>query len=81
MTDLDVIKELEQILDRKLFAKPFDPDKLWNKKAYCLNQEEQVIHVGLPQCSLRQLDNIVPILERLTSLQSLNLRNNQISDI
>ena len=80
MSDLEVIHEIETILDRKLFEKPFDPDKLRYKKAYSLNQAGHVIHLGLSACGLYDLQPLLAPLKALSQLQTLYLSYNQISD-
>ena len=74
-TDLDIIAQLEKRIGRKL-------EKLdeinWASVGYQLNEQQQVIDLGLHACELRDLPAEIGQLE---NLQELNLYSNQLRDL
>ncbi len=78
MSDLDVIKEIEEIIGKKL--KPCHPDKnimtLEGKCSYILNNRK-IISLNLMECNI---SNII-FLAKLKSVCQLNLAINQIVNI
>jgi hypothetical protein len=78
MSDLKFIKQIEKELNIKL-------EKLdeisWTSKGYTLNQNGQVIGLGLCDCKIVNLNRIISPLKELTSLTQLYLPSNQLSDI
>ena len=85
MSDLDIIRQIEKELDVKLEAveeldRNFDNIFL-NRKEYQLNKKQQVTKLGLSECGIKHLDQIIQPLASLKSLQTLLLDSNQISDI
>ncbi len=79
MSDLDIIRQIEQELDVKLEAVDEFDAKL--NKQYQLNKEQQVIGLNLDQCSIIKLDQIIELLAPLKSLRALWINDNQINDI
>ena len=78
MNDLDIIKQIEKELDIEL--KQLDTIA-WNSKGYTVNESEQVTGLGLYQCNIENLRRIIFLLGDLSHLTSLNLTDNQISDL
>jgi small GTP-binding protein len=78
MSELDIIKQIEEILNVKL-------EKLsefkWNSKGYILNRNREVTGLGLSDCKIRNLNRIISPLKDLTNLTGLHLSSNQLSDI
>ena len=69
MTDLDIIKQIEKELNVKL--EKLDEIK-WNSKGYTLNQHGQVSGLGLYECKIKNLNDIISQLKGLTNLTELN---------
>jgi GTPase SAR1 family protein len=78
MSDLDIIKKIEKILNLKLGR--LDAIGYYSK-GYTLNQNVEVIGLGLYRCKIKNLNCIISLLKDLTNLTELNLRGNQIGDI
>jgi Leucine-rich repeat (LRR) protein len=77
MTDLEIVAQIEQELGVKL--KPVKEIR-WNTQGYVLNQEEQILGLGLHDCGIQDLQQIIVFLQNLSQLQSLDLSYNKISD-
>jgi Leucine-rich repeat (LRR) protein len=80
MNDLDIIKEIENILQSKLEKL----DVLAHKsRGYTLNSNGQLIGLKLSSLKIEntQIERILPFLKELKSLTELVVVNNQISDI
>ncbi|HBU22584.1 MAG TPA: hypothetical protein DEB17_01040, partial [Chlorobaculum sp.] len=78
MSDLDVIRQIEQELGMQL--EPVDKLK-WYSKGYKLDKDQRVTAIGLYDCGSDTLDRIIQPLESLKSLSELSLSSNQITDI
>ncbi len=77
MSDLQVIKQLEQKLGVKL-KHNIDHRVL---RSYVLNEHDHVIELGLYGCGITDMQIIIDLLLQLRSLQVLNLSNNQLTDV
>ncbi len=75
LTDLEIIAQLEKRIVRKL-------EKLdeveWTSVGYQLNDQQQVIGLGLYQCNLSELPAEIV---QLQNLQELYLRSNNLSEL
>ncbi|OFX50247.1 MAG: hypothetical protein A2046_06960 [Bacteroidetes bacterium GWA2_30_7] len=80
MNDLEIIKQIEEILDVKLEKKI---EIGWVSKAYSLNQSGQVTGVGLNDCKIdnKKLKQLITSLKEFKSLIKLSLTDNKINDI
>ena len=76
MRDLKVIKALEQELGVKL------PEKGDHglKKGYTLNKDGRISGLSLNDCQVQDLNRVMPYLNALDPLVTLDLSGNQISD-
>ncbi|MEA3450884.1 MAG: leucine-rich repeat domain-containing protein, partial [Bacteroidota bacterium] len=79
MTDIQTIKQIEKELNIKL--EKVDEIKYNTKKGYTLNEQAEIIELGLYECEIKDLNRIIDFLKDLKSLTTLNLRSNNISDI
>ena len=79
MSDLDVIKEIEKIIGKKLKPCPINDDIMdWMiTHTYLLNANRQVIGLNLNNCRIKNID----FLNRLPNITQLKLWQNQIEDI
>jgi len=78
MTDLDIIKQMEKILNVTLGKR----DILYSgSRCYTLNQNDEVTGLNLYDCKLKNLYSIISPLKDLTKLTTLSLSFNQLSDI
>ncbi|OFX24280.1 MAG: hypothetical protein A2033_17200 [Bacteroidetes bacterium GWA2_31_9] len=80
MNDLEIIKQIEKVLNVKLEK---THQFIWKSRNYILNQNNQVISIGLFDCEIdnRKLLYISFLLKDLNNLKQLELSNNQINDI
>lgn len=78
MSDLDIIRQIEQILGIQLES--VNEINLALKGCYRLDEDQQVNALGLQKCGLVKLDHIIEPLSSLKSLTLLTLEDNQISD-
>ena len=78
MTDLDIIKEIEKILDIKL-KKIHEFD--YSSGGLILNTQGRVTRLDLVYCTIKNIEKIIFYLKELKSLTHLDLSGNQISDI
>ena len=74
-TDLDVIKQLEQTIGKKLERL----DKIdWNSIGYVQNEHNQITKLRLDKCGLKKLS---PKIGRLQNLAELYLSGNQLNNL
>jgi internalin A len=74
-TDLDILKQLEQTIGRKL--EKLDRIK-WNSVGYVQNEHNKITGLDLYDCGLKELPSEIGKLQNLTKL---NLWGNQLSDL
>ncbi len=79
MADLDIIKQIEEILNVKIGE--LDEIPLFDVNGYTLNQDGQVTGLRLFNCEIRNLNRIISPLKELKNLTHLHLERNEISDI
>ena len=78
MSDLAVIKEIEQIIGRKLtLCSPYEHIMSWEKKCCYQIYGQKITSLNLHSCQLTNIN----ILKDLVNLQLLNLSHNELSDI
>ncbi|MCV6638025.1 COR domain-containing protein [Candidatus Albibeggiatoa sp. nov. NOAA] len=75
MTDLDIIKQLEQEIGKELGILE---DIAWNSVGFKINFQKQITHLSLYECEILQVPNC---LFSLTYLQNLFLINNKIEEL
>ncbi|MBN1764919.1 MAG: leucine-rich repeat domain-containing protein, partial [Sedimentisphaerales bacterium] len=78
--DQKILEKLQDLLGIKLEAVS---DIQWNTRGYTVNQAGEVTCLGLYRCEIddKKLQALVETISPLTSLTSLYLRDNQLSDI
>jgi small GTP-binding protein len=76
MSDLEVIKEIEQRIGKKLEKVKLD-SVISSMGSYTLNQQQQLIGLNLDRCQL----NNISFLGTCIHLQKLSLDSNQLTDI
>ncbi len=79
MTDLDIIKRIQQELSVSL--RELEVDELEYDPGYSLNQSGYVTHLSLYHCDLININRILSLLKNLNYLEYLALDNNQLSEI
>lgn len=81
MSDLDVIKKIENLIGHKLTVCPPDMNIMgWNpaaKRTYFLDETQRVIGLNLVECGLEKIDFLI----ELKNIVQLNLRGNPLTDI
>jgi small GTP-binding protein len=82
MSDLDVIKKIENVIGNKLTVCPPDINIMsWNaavKRTYLLDDNQQIISLNLVECGLEKIDFLI----ELKNIIQLNLRGNpRLADI
>ncbi|MEI6846780.1 MAG: COR domain-containing protein [Chlorobiaceae bacterium] len=76
--DFEYLKQIEEELGVELE----EVDKLeWYSKGYQVNVDNHITVIGLYGCSIMNLDRIIEPLFGLSHLSTLEVRNNQISDL
>ncbi len=78
MTDLQIIKEIENELDVKL--EKVDELK-WNTKGYILKNRNKIIGLSLYEYKINNLNRVFEDLKNLKNLITLSLGSNVITDI
>ena len=78
MSDLDIIRQIEQELGVKL--EPSERIGLGSRE-YKLDKDQRVEALGLDHCGIYQLDRIIQPLALLNSLKTLSFSYNRISDL
>jgi len=77
-TDIDIISQLEDELDIHL-------DELSEvnriRKGYSINSDDQITGLGLPDCEIFDINQIISLIEVLRNLKQLVLSDNDIEDI
>ncbi len=76
--DLEIIKQIEKELGCELEqVKEIE----WNTRGYVLNEQAEVVGLGLYDCEIGDLKRIIYLLKELKKMTLLNSSRNQLSDI
>ena len=78
--DLKILKNLEKELKVKLELTENNTDQLYSK-LYKINKNGEIIGLGLWDCGISTLNNIIPYLIELPFLRELNIGKNQLTQI
>src|ERR1017187_7262787 len=72
-----LIIEIERLINHKALPKSPDVEGF----GYATNEQDDIIGINLSNCELKNIDNIIDILIKIPTLESVSFSNNQIIDI